>query len=128
MTLDTIPAEFGRVIPQPMVRCAQCGRQTLEIEKDDDEPLCSVCRINDGAWLEATFARDAVHEIVVPIEGQNMAPPVFGTGSGEIDSCELVLSMRHGREVKRDARLCSLLTLAFCVVEGLLLIAAAALR
>ena len=128
--IDTIPAELGRVIPQPLVRCSQCGRQTLEIEREDDEPLCAVCRINDRA-IGHSFAREArerVTELVVPIERDLDRPPRFGIQRGEIDSCDLVQSMRHAEEVDRDSRLCRRLTLGFCVLEGLLLIAAAAAR
>ncbi len=123
--LATIPAEFGRVIPQPLVRCSQCGRQTMEIEKQDDEPLCSVCRINDRA-VGMSFAKEAVRELVVPVELQHLAPPRFGRGSGEIESCELVLAMRHEASVDRDARLCRRLTWGFFVLGGLLLMATAA--
>ncbi len=122
-----VPGEFGRVIPQPMVRCSQCGRQTLEIDKEDDEPLCSVCRINDRA-IGASFAQAAVREIVVPIEIANHGPRPFGLGSGEIGSGRLVESMRRDREIERDSHLCSLLTWGFCVLEGLLLMGAAAMR
>ena len=134
-----IPGEYGHVIPQTLIRCVQCSRQTIEIDHDDEEPLCSICRIADryaamgiaqaaaaDAFREAM--REGVHEIVIPIEQQRLAPPVFGTGSGEIDSCDLVLAMRHQRTVDRDSRLCSMLTWGFCVLEGLLLMGAAAMR
>ena len=120
-----IPAELGRVIPQPLVRCSQCGRQTMAIDKEDDEPLCAVCRINDRA-IGQRLAREAVHELVIPIERDLDRPPRFGIQRGEIDSCDLVQSMRHAEDVDRDARLCRRLTWGFFVLEGLLLIAAAA--
>lgn len=133
MTLDTIPAELGRVIPQPLVRCSQCGRQTIEIDAADPEPLCAVCRLADrhvemAIARTAALARERVHELVIPIERDLERPPRFGTRSGEIDSCDLVQTMRHSEEVDRDARLCRRLTWGFCVLEGLLLIAAAAAR
>lgn len=140
MMLDTIPAELGRVIPQHLVRCSQCGRQTMETVAPDPEPLCSVCRINDrfvemgiaqaavaAAYRESMArAREHVHEIVIPIERDLDRPPRFGIRRGEIESCDLIQSMRHNEEVDRDATLCRRLTLAFCLFEGLLLIAAAA--
>lgn len=127
MTSISSHAQFGDVIPQPLTRCSQCSRKTIEIDQDDDEPLCSVCRIHDKG-LAQVFAGEAVRQLVVPVERQRLAPPVFGTGSGEIDSCDLVLAMRHQREVERDSRICSLLTWGFCVLEGLLLMGAAAMR
>jgi hypothetical protein len=129
--LETIPAELGRVIPQPSVRCSQCRRPTLEIDKDDAEPLCCNCRIADrqvgmAVARTAALARERVHELVIPIERDLERPPRFGTRSGEIDSCDLVLRMRHAKDVDRDASLCRRMTWAFFGFEALLLILAAA--
>lgn len=127
MMLDYLPADCGYVIPPTVIVCSDCGRQSLEIEKDDAEPLCSLCRFRDGD-VSAGAARDAVRELVVPVELQSFAPPRFGRGSGEIESCDLVLAMRHETVVDRDAELCRSLTWWFFVLEGLVLIAAAAAR
>lgn len=124
--LEQVPAEFGRVIPQPLIPCSQCSRQTLVVDPEDDEPLCSVCRIADKG-LAQVYAGQAVRELV-PVELQSLAPPRFGRGSGEIESCDLVLAMRHEAAVDRDAALCRRLTWWFFVLEGLVLIVAAAAR
>lgn len=122
--LEELPVEFGQVIPQPKVRCSQCGRQTMLIAEDDDEPLCSVCRIHDRSFGQS-YARDAVNELVVPLEHGGEAR-AFGRGSGEIGSSELVESMRRDREDEIDAVLCSRMMWLFATFEGLILIGAAA--
>lgn len=131
--IDEIPAELGRVIPQPLVRCSQCGRQTMAASKEDAEALCHVCAIADrhlslAVARTAALARESVHEIVIPIERDLDRPPRFGIQRGEIESCDLIQSMRREEEVDRDSRLCRRLTWGFFVLEGLLLIAAAAAR
>lgn len=125
--LEQVPADLGRVISQPLTHCSQCSRQTIAIDLDDDEPLCSVCRIADKG-LAQVFAGRAIRELVVPVEIQHATPPRFGRGSGEIGSGDLVHAMNHDTESERDAALCRRLLWAFSVLEGLVLLAVAAAR
>lgn len=137
MSAIEIPVELGHVIPHPQrlpeaisrrmsARCADCG-DGIALTAAVDDPLCASCRALDVA-LSRAAAVEAWRSMPAPIEVVSRGPRPFGMGSGEIRSGDLVESMRRDREDERDSRLCSLLTLGVCVLEGLLLLGAAALR
>lgn len=133
--LESIPLELGTIIPHAVALCSECREVQVKTCPDDPEPLCWGCRTRDDILPGLVFKEDHLRgrrpEIVehqVPIEYVNHGPKRFGTGSGEIESCELVQAMRRDKEDARDASICRRLTLAFCVFEGLLLLGVAALR
>ena len=118
-----IPAAIAR---RMAARCADCG-DGIALTAAVSDPLCARCRKLDIA-LSRALAVEAWRSMPAPIEVVSRGPRPFGRGSGEIGSGDLVESMRRDREVERDSRFCSLLTWGFCVLEGLLLMGAAAMR
>lgn len=137
MNVSEIPTEFGHVGRRPVALCSECREVRVKVSVDDPEPLCWGCRTRDdllpglifgGEDRELRERREQVRELVVPVERASLAPRVFGSGSGEIESCALVQSMRHDHAVDRDAAFCRTITWAFFVLEGLFFLAAAAMR
>lgn len=105
-----MPEELASRMP---ARCSDC-RDGISLTAADSEPLCPRCRAFDG-----------VIERLPPVE--RVGPlRIFGQGSGEIDSCDLVQSMRRQEEIDRDATICARMLWAFAGLEALLLILAAA--
>lgn len=132
--LETIPSELGTIIPDDLVLCSECREVNVKTCPDDPEPLCWGCRTRDdllGRFIGGGTAHPDYRgrrELVVPVEHANYGPKRFGTGSGEIESCELVQAMRRDKEDDRDASLCRWLLWGFLTLEGLIVLAAAALR
>lgn len=132
MMLDEIPAEFGRVIPIPEVRCSQCGRKTMRIDEKDAEPLCSVCRIHDDA-LSKSFASEArsadgehVSEQLVPVEYVARDSKPFGLGFAEIGASRLTQALAEDRRGHGGALLAVVELVGVYMLLGLVMLAVAA--
>ena len=119
-----IPAAIAR---RMAARCADCG-DGIALTAAVSDPLCARCRSLDVA-ISRAMAVDAYRSVPRPVEiARHGSRRPFGLGVGEIDSCDLVQTMRHEESVDRDARLCRRMTWGFAAIEGLLLLAAAAMR